>query len=65
MSSQDNCVVFRFGEVIKGVNFNFDHDIGTGIIQHAATSCIILDGGLNTKNMPLVRTKSFSNLNLI
>jgi len=60
MSSQDNCVVFRFGDVIKGMNFNSDHETCSGITQHAQRSCIILDYALDTQRRPLVRTKSFS-----
>ena len=65
MSSQDNCVAFRCGNVVKGVCFgSLPHETNSGIIQHTKRSCIILEDALDTANRPLVRTKSFSKLDL-
>lgn len=62
MTSQDNCVIFRFGDVIKGMNLSSEHEVGSGIVQHAQRSCLILDNALGTERRPLIRTKSFSKL---
>lgn len=65
MTSQENCVVFRYGDVIKGMNFNGENERGSGILQHVQRSCIILDNALDTERRPFVRTKSFSEIEFI